>query len=418
VAVDSEIQLINDGDGVAVIGDPTTVQTFLDSAGLPSRDLGLQRLKSALNTGAGVAQAGSEIAANSGRWVKLTEKSAKALKQNTLMKGSERNVSRAVLTKDGKIKGLLEISRTPGAMLTNPAILAGAAGIMAQMAMQQTMDEITDYLAKIDEKVDDVLHALNDAELAKVTGAGFMIEEALTIREHVGLVSGVTWSKMQGTSETIAVAEAYALRRLDALAEKLESKTKVDELAKTSRTVESDARKWLTVLARCFQLQDGISILELDRVLDSSPEDLDRHRLGLNTARKKRQDLILQTTDRLLDRMTAAAERANTKVILHPRLSHDVVDSSNHVATGISEFQEQLGITHDLLELEARPWMDAVVELKDDALETGVQGVDAAKRFGSTALGRARSVTDRLSSTVAERTLRRGGDSDDSDPRD
>jgi len=81
--VDSEIQLINDGDGVAVIGDPTTVQTFLDSAGLPSRDLGLQRLKSALNTGAGVAQAGSEIAANSGRWVKLTEKSAKALKQNT-----------------------------------------------------------------------------------------------------------------------------------------------------------------------------------------------------------------------------------------------------------------------------------------------------------------------------------------------
>lgn len=116
--------------------------------------------------------------------------------------------------------------------------------------------------------------------------------------------------------------------------------------------------------------------------------------------------------------MTAAAERANTKVILHPRLSHDVVDSSNHVATGISEFQEQLGITHDLLELEARPWMDAVVELKDDALETGVQGVDAAKRFGSTALGRARSVTDRLSSTVAERTLRRGGDSDDSDPRD
>lgn len=43
--------------------------------------------------------------------------------------------------------------------MTNPALLAGAAGIMAQVAMQQTMNEITDYLATIDEKVDDVLRA-------------------------------------------------------------------------------------------------------------------------------------------------------------------------------------------------------------------------------------------------------------------
>ena len=51
-------------------------------------------------------------------------------------------------------------------MLTNPAVLAGAAGIMAQFAMQQTMDEITDYLATIDEKLDDVLRAQKDAVLS------------------------------------------------------------------------------------------------------------------------------------------------------------------------------------------------------------------------------------------------------------
>ena len=37
-----------------------------------------------------------------------------------------------------------------------------AAGVMAQLAMQQTMEEITDYLATIDEKVDDVLRAFID----------------------------------------------------------------------------------------------------------------------------------------------------------------------------------------------------------------------------------------------------------------
>lgn len=70
--MDSEIQLISDGDGLAVIGSPTAVERFLVSEGLPSKDLGLQRLTPTLSAAAGAARAGSEIAANSGRWVKLT----------------------------------------------------------------------------------------------------------------------------------------------------------------------------------------------------------------------------------------------------------------------------------------------------------------------------------------------------------
>lgn len=73
----NEIELITDDEGIAVIGESSAVERFLSSANLPSRDLGLhERLGSALSTGAGLAQAGSELAATSGRWVKLTEKSA------------------------------------------------------------------------------------------------------------------------------------------------------------------------------------------------------------------------------------------------------------------------------------------------------------------------------------------------------
>ena len=78
--MDNEIQLISDGDGLAVIGDPAAVERFLVSEGLSSKDLGLPRLGAVLGAGAGVAQAGSEIAADSGRWVKLTEESAQALR--------------------------------------------------------------------------------------------------------------------------------------------------------------------------------------------------------------------------------------------------------------------------------------------------------------------------------------------------
>jgi hypothetical protein len=70
----------------------------------------------------------------------------------------------------GQIRGFVEFTKGPRSFLTNPALLAGAAGIMAQIAMQQAMDEITDYLAPIDEKVDDVLRAQKDGVLARMIG--------------------------------------------------------------------------------------------------------------------------------------------------------------------------------------------------------------------------------------------------------
>ena len=158
---------------------------------------------------------------------------------------------------------------------------------MAQLAMQQTMDEITDYLATIDEKLDDVLRAQKDAVLADMIGVDLVIEEAMTIREQVGRVSEVTWSKVQATSTTIARTQAYALRQLDALAEKLERKTKIGDLAEAAKEAEAKVQEWLAVLARCFQLQDAIAVLELDRVLDAAPDELDRHRLALRTAARQ-----------------------------------------------------------------------------------------------------------------------------------
>ena len=187
--------------------------------------------------------------------------------------------------------------------------------------MQQTMDEIIGYLATIDEKLDDVLRAQEDAVWADMIGVGFDIDEAMTIREHAGRVNEVTWSKVQATSATIARTQAYALRQLDALAEKMERKAKIGDLAKMAKEAESKVQGWLVVLARCFQLQDAIAVLELDRVLDAAPDDLDGHRLGLKASRQKRLDTISRSTGRLMARMDAAAGTANTKVLLHPTTS-------------------------------------------------------------------------------------------------
>ncbi|MFD7084112.1 hypothetical protein [Streptomyces sp. NPDC059918] len=415
--MDNAIQLISDGDGLAVIGNPTDVERFLASEGLPSKDLGPGRLKSVFDTGAAVAQAGSEIAANSGRWVKLTAESAQRLKKFGLMETKTPGVSHAMLGKPGAIKSWLQIEKGAGSLLANPARLAGAAGIMAQLAMQQTMKEITDYLAAIDEKVDDVLRAQKDAALARMIGMDLVIEETMTIREQVGRVSDVTWSKVQAAPATIAETQAYALRQLDALAEKVErkGKSKIGDLATAATEAESKAQEWLAVLARCFQLQDAIAVLELDRVLDATPEELDRHRLGLRAARQNRLDLISRSTERLVARMNAAAATANAKVLLHPTKSPAIVQSSNHVATGVHDFHGRLGIESGRRQSDARRWVHAAAEARDKALETGAKGVGAARSLGNETLDRAGSMKGKVSGGIAELARRRRGNEEERD---
>ncbi|GAB3198103.1 hypothetical protein GCM10027261_24780 [Geodermatophilus arenarius] len=411
----SEVQLISDGDGLAVIGDRAAVERFLVSERLAYGSRELPRLGSVLSRAAALADAGSTIGEASGRWVKLTKQSADRVAKHGLMPTKKHGVSHAMIGEPGSIEKWLQIAQGPGSKAANPALLSGAAGIMAQLAMQQAMDEITDYLATIDEKLDDVLRAQEDAVLADMIGVGFDIDEALTIREHGGRVNEVTWSKVQASSSTIARTQAYALRQLDALAEKVERKAKIGDLAKATKDVETKVGSWLAVLARCFQLMDAVAVIELDRVLDVAPDDLDGHRLGLKEVRQKRLEAIAQTTERLLSRMTAAAATANSKVLFNPVASPAVVQSSEYVVTAVGDLHGRLGIESGRESLEARGWTDAASELRDRVLETGADGVDASLRLGSETFDRARSVTGRLSSGIAARTFGRRADDDGRD---
>jgi hypothetical protein len=423
--LDAEIQLINDGNGVAVIGEPAAVERFLAAEGLVSRDLGLERLKPALRGGANAVQVVAEtagvvgsLAENSGRWVKLTSESAHAMEKWGLMTSTKTGLAMGVVKPaDGAIKKIVQFE--PGSALPsaqNLASLAGPAALMAQIAMQQQMDRIEDYLAAIDEKVDDILRAQKDAVLADMVGVDLVIQEAMAVREAVGLVSDVTWSKVQATAHTIASTQSYALRQLDAIAEKLESKAKLGDVAKAAKDAEPKVQEWLAVLAQSFRLQDALSVLELDRVLGASPEGLDAHRRGLAVARQERLELIGRSTEHLLARINDVAGMANAKVLLHPATARAVVHASNHVASGIVGFHEVLGLERDGGSVEARRWLDAATEVKDKVLETGEAGVGAARGLGNETLDRARLATGRLASGIADRALRPRGEDADGEP--
>lgn len=410
-----EIELIGDGDGVLVVGENAAVERFLGAAGVSRLARSPKRAaQHTLEAGATTAQLGAQVAENSGRWVKLTKESAQALKVGDAMKGSSGEVARAVAMRDGKITKILEFAKPGevGSLLSNPAVLAGAAGVMAQMAMQQTMDEITDYLKTIDRKVDDVLRAQKDAALAEMIGVGFVLDEAMTVREHTGRVSEVTWSKVQAAAQTVAVTQAYALRQLDALAEKFEGATDVSDLDKLAKGAAESVEEWLAVLARCFQLQEGLAVLEIDRILDDAPEEVDLHRRGLRVARQHRKEQIAATTGSLLARLDAALSEAGDRVLLHPLKAKSVVRSGNALAQDVVIFHERLGIEREREDLEAKRWAVAAVEAKDKVVEAGEVGANAVKRAGAWTLGGARNLGAKLADEVKERreTLRGGMD--------
>lgn len=384
----AEVALINDGDGIAVIGDSTAVERWLARENIPSQPLDLPRLSRVLSTGGATTQAAADVAANSGRWIKLSEKSAQALANGTPMKGSQPGLSRAILTENGRTSMILEYAKTPGAMLSNPAVLTGAAGLMAQMAMQQTMSEITDYLERIDAKLDDVLKGQRDAVVADLIGVGLMVDEAMTVREGVGRVSEVTWSKVQATTFTIARTQAYALTQIEALTTKVGEERRTSALANAAEEARANVNEWLVVLARCVQLQEAVGVLELDRVLESSPQDWEPHRLALQSSRRDRLARITQTTDGLLSRLDEAVTTANKKVLTNPIDSRNVVRASTDVATQVAELHAGIGIEHSRDEIRARRWAEAAAEARDRAVATGARGVGGVRRARSAAADR------------------------------
>lgn len=126
------VELVSDGEGLAVIGGSSDVERFFLSAGLDrarSRQLDLHRLWSASGAGGAAAQTAADVAANSGRWIKLTAESAEAIKKFDLMPTKTPGISHAMIGDPGRVKQWLQVVRTPSARTTG--VLGGPFALSA-----------------------------------------------------------------------------------------------------------------------------------------------------------------------------------------------------------------------------------------------------------------------------------------------
>lgn len=312
----------------------------------------------------------------------MTEESARLVKEHGLIETKTPGVSHLMVGAPGKVKSWLQTEQGVGSLLTNPAALSNLAGLMAQVAGQQTMAEIVAYLDSIDTKVDEVLGKVDDTVLKDMRGARLQIRRAMTMRDQEGRVTADSWSEVQNASGKLADVQGYALLQLEALARKLESNSSVRGLATTTEAVKPEVQKWLAVLADTFQLQEAFDVLALDKAMDESPEALNAKRQGLVADRADRLELISDHTIHLLGRMDAAVGRANKRLPLARDKSLFVIDTGNNLAAGVHDFHELIGVS-----AERRTWEPRVLGRMADAGSKALQKSKDATPYVATVGG-------------------------------
>jgi len=357
-----EIELISDGDGIAVVGTKRDVTKFLKERGLMKISTAIDvHGKSVVQGAAAVIEGAVDVVESSGRWVKLTEESAKLVREFGLMDTKTPGIKHAMIGDPGAIGKWLQIDGRVGAILTNPAVLAGAAGVMAQVARQAEMKEIKAYLAQIDAKVSEVLRAQKDAELAKLAGARRSIDSAMKVRAaQGGHVDPTTWSTVQDRVGAVDDLISWALISLQRVADKVDAATSIRDRAKLATGLQQDVEELLAVIAHCFELQAALEVLRLDRVMEDSPGLANEQRLALEADRLGHRASIVEAAAHLLARLDEAAGAVNANVLLHAPSARKVTKVANRVAKEVGKALSALGADSGRDALRVPRWTDAI----------------------------------------------------------
>lgn len=387
-----DIQIIEDEQGMVVVGDDHAVDSWLKDAGLDARARKIR--KQALQTAGEALQTIGGLSSQSGRWVKLTKESA----QQVAKYGS---TGTGVLRDGGKIRHILSFEDlSKASSFANPQMLTGLAGVMTQMAIEQAVDEITDYLETIDKKIDDLLQDQKDQAIANLVGVAHMIDETMMIREKVGVVTATTWSKVSRCPQDLARAQSYALLKIEGLAKKLAAAKDAREAEGLAAQLEQDLTDWISILGNAVQLQDKIYVVELDRVMAESPETLEQHRQGVIEARRMRLHDIEARLFQLNDSIQQSALKVRDQKVMHPFAVTHTLQTLDEVNKRMSSFAVSIGIRAERIEIEMAPrWSDAAGKLIS---ESANQLGEGAKQLGQSA-GRLSQDAAKISGETAHR---------------
>lgn len=386
------IEIFETEDGMFVFGSEDGLAVIDKEPGVVSRVMSRKSLASAVGYAGPAAAALME---GSGRYVKLTADSAVARKAAALVDPA--NATSGVLRDGGKIAKHLKFENV--ALLT-PAAPAMLGAMATQQALEASLAEITAYLEVIDAKLDQLLKQNETKAIGQLGGVTFVIEEAKAIFDATGVVSEVTWSKVQGTSLALPSMQAEAIAQLHQIADDINSKgASTDKLAETLKP--ESVVFWLEVLARTISLQDEQYVLELARVLEVDATQVELHQKGIRTARADRLRRLTEGLEVVLDAIGVSGQVSHRAIVANPINAPKVVRAANEISTAIRTFAAHASLELKTVgALEETRWSAAAVALAGE----GASAVGSARQKVT---GTAGSLKDTLVARKEEAALRK-----------
>ena len=321
------VTIIQDEQGIVFLGDAGTIDLWLKDEGFDSKAFTAKAVQTISSASKG-AQAVGNTMAESGRWVKLTKESAELVAKygKNCKKGPFQ--AGVVRQPNGRIIKHLQFTQ-PGQL--NPAMLTGISGVMAQMALEQAVSEITDYLKEIDAKLDDLLRDQKDQTVSKLAGISHMIDETMFIYQQVGSISTTTWSKVSGCPQDIVTIQAYAIAKIKGLTEKVEREQDPKQVRPLTQQIRQEIHQWLGML------------------------------------RNKRLAEIEQSLNALGRQLETKAGIVGGKVLLNPYSSPHAIANIESITSDLNAFASTLQLEHIHLHVEDGPtWIEAAGKAVDD----------------------------------------------------
>lgn len=394
----NDLVALQDDHGILLLGDPAEIDRSLAEQGLVAK---VVSPRNAAVAGA-VTQGIGEVLANSGRYLKLIPEHAAAVKAaggfSTTASG---DIAAVLRNADGTILKHLAFQAPGKAALATTAAPVALGAMMTQLAIEQAISEVTDYLAVIDAKLDKVLEHQQDVEWANLRGVELLIKDAESMREKLGSLPSTTWSQLQGSAQTLATCQAMALKKLDRLRREVLTARGLGDTEKATEAVQRDVELWLGVLATAASLRDRVAMLELDRVAAETPEQLEAHERALRQTRAERLARLDAAVEALAGQMREAALKANSNKVLRPRLAakiHDHHDDVRHKSLAFAEALELDCSTSD--SLEEVTWTRAVSQLVGDqarkAKENAVEAASTVREVSERAADKVREAGDHV----------------------
>lgn len=329
---DLTVEPIN--DGVIILGSEDELAQLDDRPGLTVGTVDLSKLASRFSSAVAL-DAG--LQATSGRWLKLTDESAKFLRTHGVT-----DVHSGVVTlgdmAGGKGSQVAKWLRFQPVAL-NANVLAMLAVYAQQKSIEHSLNEIKEYLEKVDQKLDALLRARDSDLKNRLDSVAMQIEKAERIVKETGHVSGTTWSSIDQCSIELDFLQKQILDRLGSIADSIRTcKQGSSGLSEQLKEAHQGVAYWLGLLAMTIDLRDRHSLLELGHVIDEYPDDLEGHRKGILDDRRKRLDALESTLTGIPSVIVNASSLGDfTQLARHER-SSSIVDHANGILDDLEQF--------------------------------------------------------------------------------